>query len=161
VEQSFVSEKTKRRHSFDITCLCVCWMLIARFIFQSGKSSPTSDQQVGPIPSSEDDEPGITFEATPRRGVVGRYPSFDNNDGDVEQPRYFLNFCCSCLLFCISFVFDGKICFDIEYYASKSTESTNSARHNTTSMPSLGGRILQLVLKLCRECEIVGQAYSK
>ncbi|KAJ7360359.1 hypothetical protein OS493_016991 [Desmophyllum pertusum] len=48
---------------------------------QNGRSSPTMEAPVGPIPSSsEDDEPGITFEATPR-GRLGRYPSFEN------QPR--------------------------------------------------------------------------
>ena len=62
-----------------------CWSFSFLF-FQNGKASPTFEHPVGPIPSSEDDEPGITFEAAPR-GVLGRYPSFDNNDGD-NQPRW-------------------------------------------------------------------------
>lgn len=32
---------------------------------------------VGPIPSSEDEEPGITFEAK-ARGKLGRHASFEN-----------------------------------------------------------------------------------
>ncbi|XP_068695685.1 Na(+)/H(+) exchanger beta-like [Montipora foliosa] len=47
---------------------------------QNGKTSPTFDQPVGTIPSSEDDEPGITFTA-PSRGPLGRYPSFEDDEG--------------------------------------------------------------------------------
>lgn len=44
---------------------------------QDGKSSPTIEATVGPIPSSEDEEPGITFEAK-TRGKLGRHASFEN-----------------------------------------------------------------------------------
>ena len=47
------------------------------FCYQDVKSSPTIEAKVGPIPSSEDEEPGITFEAK-ARGRLGRHASFEN-----------------------------------------------------------------------------------
>ena len=42
---------------------------------------------MGSIPSSEDDEPGITFKASASHGKMGRYPSFEDKDGGADQPR--------------------------------------------------------------------------
>ena len=53
--------------------------------FQDGNRSPTLEPQVGPIPSSEDDEPGITFEASRKHGKMGRYPSFEENEAKQRE----------------------------------------------------------------------------
>lgn len=52
---------------------------------QDGNRSPTREPQVGPIPSSEDDEPGITFEASRKHGKMGRYPSFEENEAKQQE----------------------------------------------------------------------------
>ncbi|KAL9989083.1 hypothetical protein ACROYT_G003592 [Oculina patagonica] len=60
---------------------------------QDGRTSPTIEETVptieetvGKIPSSEDDEPGITFEAK-HRGRLGRYASFENQPSKDSAPE--------------------------------------------------------------------------
>lgn len=60
------------------------------FGYQDGKSSPTIEATVGPIPSSEDEEAGITFEAK-TRGKLGRHASFENEPRLVMSCRFVAN----------------------------------------------------------------------
>lgn len=53
---------------------------------EAGRTSPSAEYPVGPIPSSsEDEEPGISFEAKPK-GRIGRYPSFESKDAGPGEP---------------------------------------------------------------------------